>query len=191
MGKKNKKNNNGEIKFISKEMKKQTYRNEDVKLFVSAIVILIVMGICLVALFYFNGKFVTKDEFQDTTTTTTTTTTVAFDKSTILGEKTFKQSDKSYYVLFYDSKDTNYGAMYANLAYNYQGKTKLYNVDLGSSMNKKYYNPEGKENTKPTKESELVITKPTLIKIEKGKVTSYVSDRKEIINLLNEKATNK
>ena len=188
---KKKNTNNGEIKFVTKQMKTQTYKNDDVKLFTSAVIILIVMALCLGALFYFNGKFVTRDEFQDTTTTTTTTTTVAYDKNTIVADHVFSQSDKKYYVLFYDTKDKDFAGMYANLANYYEGSTALYIVDLGSTMNKNIYNKDGKENPAPTKVSELVVTRPTLIKIEKGKVTSYITDRDDIIKALTEKETTK
>ncbi len=187
MSRKDKKSNNGEIQFITTKMKKQTYKNEDVKLFTSAIVILVVMALCLGGLFYFNGKFVTKDEFQDQTTTTTTEP--SYDKTVILINKIFDMKDKNYYVMLYDSGDEKLGGLYSGLVYNYQGELALYSVDLSNKMNKDYYDPKGKENTKPTQLSEVMITQPTLIKFEKNKVSSYVTDKEEIIKLLNEKKT--
>ena len=186
---KKKKSNNGEIQFISTKMKKQTYKNEDVKLFTSAIVIMIVMALLIGGLFYINGKYVTKDEFQ--TTTTTTTTEPSYDKTIILADEAFSKKDKLYYVMFYDSKETDYGKMYANLVNYYNGDAVVYSVDMSSAMNKKYYNPEGTANTNPTKPEELVITGPTLIVFKKNKVTSYLTDKNEIIKKLSEEKTTK
>lgn len=188
MKKKNKKNN-GEIQFISTKMKKQTYKNEDVKLFTSAVIIMIVMALLIGGLFYINGKYITKDEFQPETTTTTTEP--SFDNTIILAEEVFKQKDNLYYVMFYDTKDSDYGKMYGNLVNYYNGDAVVYTVDLGSAMNKKYYNKDGKANENPTKPEELVITGPTLIVFKKNKVTSYIIEKNEIIKKLSEEKTTK
>ena len=187
--KKKNKNNNGEIQFISTKMKKQTYKNEDVKLFTSAVIIMIAMALLIGGLFYINGKYVTKDEFQPETTTTTTEP--SFDNTIILADEAFNQKDKLYYVMFYDTKDVDYGRMYANLVNYYSGDAVVYSVDLSSAMNKKYYNTKGEANTKPTKAEELVITGPTLIVFKKNKVDSYLTDKNEIIKKLSEEKTTK
>lgn len=56
-------------------------------------------------------------------------------------------------------------------------------------MNKKYYDPNGTENTKPKNSDELVITKTTLIKVNKKKVSSFITDKNEIGKLLSEEET--
>lgn len=181
---KNKKNDN---KFISKEIKKTSYMNEDYKKAISFIIVLIIILGLIALLFFLNGKYVTKDEFQNTTTTTTAP---SYDETVITVDKMFKMSDSEYMVMLYDKTVKESSVLYDGLVNSYSGEVNLYSVDLSKKMNSKYYDTKGKENTKPTKASEVMITKPTLIVIKKGKVTSYITNTDDIVKKLAQKAEN-
>ena len=184
--KKNTKKKSSEVKFVSKELKKVSNASDDYKKFVNLIIVLVVMAVLFGGLFYFNGKFVSKDEFQGKTTTTTTE--VSFDASLLTVDNMFKVSDKDYYVMVYESSDKLNGAFYGSLVTSYKGNEKLYSIDLQSAMNKKYYNKDGKENTNPTKASDVSFTRPALIHIKNGKVVSFETNKTKIIEKLNEKS---
>ncbi len=171
--------------YKMQELKKQQAMNEDYKRAVSFVIVLIVIIVLLDLLVYLNGKFVSKDLFQDPTTTTTTEP--AFNSKNILISNIFDIKDKEYMVLIYDTKDDIEDALYAGAAYSYNSdKVKLYTVDLANKMNRANYKKDGKENTNPAKSSEIVITRSTLMIIKDGKVTSYITDSEEILKKLSQ-----
>ncbi len=166
-----------EKRFESKEIKRNKELNSDYKTAVAFLIVLVIVVALFGILYLFNGKFVTKDEFQ--TSSTTTTTTVAYDESTISMASVFKQKEKEYYCLFYDKKDKTH-SMYDTLLIRYTGSIPLYKIDLSNAMNKKNYDKAGKENTKPTNAGEIMITRPTLIHIKDNEVIEYITDRDKI-----------
>lgn len=177
-----KKKNNKE-KFYSTQIKNISGNNEDYRKIISLLVILLIITALIAFLFYFNGKFVSKDKFQDGNTTTTSE--VVYDHKNILASQIFNRSDKEYYVLLYDKTDENDNALYGNLASSFNKENiKLYTVNMSLKPNSKYYNEEGKDNEGATKVEELSITKPTLIIIKDGKVEDYITDKDEIVKKL-------
>lgn len=176
-----KKKNNNTSRFQSKPIKINGGLNDDYKKVISFFIVLVIILGAVFLLYFFNGQYVTKD-LKDKPTTTTT---VKFDKSLITIGDIFKQGKGEYMVLLYDKSNNVETVLYNGLVYSYDNKkVELYTVDLSSPMNKKYYNKDGKENTKPSKVSDIVITKPTLIIINKGKVTSYITDKDKIVEKL-------
>lgn len=172
------KKKNSDNRFQSKEIKRNKSINEDYKKVIGFLVVLVIIFLLLGLVYFLNGKFVTKDHFQDSSATTTSP---KFDSSVILLDDMLKQGKSEYMVMIYDTKDENQDILYADLVAGYDDElVSLYTVDLSSAMNKKYYNKEGKENTKPTKISDIVITKPTLIVVKKGKISSYITDYDKI-----------
>ena len=178
-----KKKNKQTDKFISKEIKKQTYRNEDYQKVISFFIILAIVVLFVGALYFLNGKYVTKDAFQETTTTTE----VTYNESLITVNKMFNMNEDSYMVMAFDTKDNTSSSLYSSLVNYYTGSNKVYKLDLSDGQNKQYYNKEGKENTNPTKASEVVITRPTLMIFKSGKVVSYITDRDEIVSIFKKK----
>ena len=165
-------------KFESTEIKQSTFVNEDYKIIRAFFIVLAIVLALLGLLFYFNGKLVTKDMFSDETTTTTT---ASFDDTLVLADDIFKISDKEYMVLIYDSSDKNTNVLYDKLFNSYKGDTNLYGVDLANKMNKKHFDESlEKENTKPTKAEEIVVSGPRLLTIKKGEVTEYLKDAEKI-----------
>lgn len=170
-----------EIKFQTREIKKRRNINDDYKVVIAFLVVLVIIAGLVALLFYFNGKFVSKDLFQKSSTTTTT---AKYDETLLTIDSMFKVTDKEYYVLLFDSKEET-SFLYSNLKTSYEDENVgLYMVDLGSKMNKKYYDPSGKENTSPKKASEVLIVRPTLIKFKNGKITSYITEKEEIVKKL-------
>ncbi len=182
----NKKEEKKEVVFITKELKrKETDSEEFVKIkafFIILVIILVLLG--LLALL--NGNFVTKDYSEETTTTTTTT--VTYDSSLLTVDRVFNVTDKSYLVLFYNSKDEAEKEYVDGLIDKYDDSTtKLYKVDMSDPMNKTYYNESGTENTSPSTSKDIVITRTTLMTIKKKKVTKYQTDKAEMAKVLNTK----
>lgn len=168
------------------EIKNSRAMNEDYKKALSFIVVLVVIIALLALLFYLNGRFVSKDIFQGDQTTTTTEP--AYNEKNILIDNIFTIKDKEYMVMLYDTSDDVESITFSSAVNYYQSDDiKLYTADLANGMNKMYYNKDGKENTKPTKASEIVVTRPTLMVIKNGKVTNYITDSKEILKKLTPK----
>lgn len=177
--KKDKKKNS---KFQSKEIKVKNYMNEDYKTITTLIIVLVVIGCFIGLLFFLNGKFVTKDHFQDNTTTTAK---VKYDDSLLIVNDIFNIDDKEYFVLLYDAKDKTSNFLYSGLISSYKDdKISLYSIDLSNSMNKKYYNKEGKINKTPKNASEVLVNGPTLMVIKNGKVSSYITEKEKIVEKL-------
>lgn len=171
-------------KYYSREIKRNSEFNDDYKKVITFIIVLIVIGICIGAIFFLNGKFVSKDMFQKTTTTTTKE--VSYDPTLLTVSTLFTVKDSEYLVLLYDANNKTNGFLYNELVLGYvEDKVSLYSIDMSNAMNKKYYDTKGKENTTPTKSSEVLITKPTLMHIKKGKVVDYITKRDDIISMLN------
>ncbi len=173
-----KKKNNNTSRFQSKQIKINGGLNEDYKKVISFFIVLAIILGAVFLLYYFNGQFVTKDLKNKETTTTT----AKYDSSVIVVDDIFKQGNGEYMVLLYDKASNVESVLYNGLVASYDNeKVNLYTVDLSSALNKRYYNKDGEENKKPTKASDLVITKATLITIKKGKVTSYITEKDKIV----------
>lgn len=182
MKKKDIKSESKEISFDSVELKKQDAIADDYKKVVTFVIILVIMALLFGGLYYFNAKFVTKDEFQNKEDETTTT--VKLDTSLILADDIFNIKDDNYLVMLYDASDETSAFLYENAVTGYKGDLSVYKVDLSSAMNKSHYNKDGVENTNPNNANELSVTRNTLIEIKKGKVVNYITDRDSIIKKL-------
>ena len=143
-----------------------------------------VLGGLIGGLFLLNGKYVTKDLFQGDVTTTTTE--VSYDSTLLTVSTLFDVKDSEYYVMLYDTSEET-AFKYDNLVLGFKEvDIKLYSVDMSNAMNKKYYDINGKENVSPTKSSEIMITRPTLLHIKKGKVVDYITDFQKQVKYLTE-----
>lgn len=181
MKKKQQKNKQTE-KFVATEIKQNKMANEDYQKIRAFIIVLIIVLGLVSLLFFFNGKLVTKDLDDNSTTTTNEP---SYDESTILGSDIFKQSDKEYMVLLFDSSDKESGMLYSGLFNTYKGKIPLYGVDASNKMNAAFFNETiENENTKPTKASEVIVKGPRVLVIKDKTVTSYISEKQEIVEKL-------
>ncbi len=172
--------------FRTKEIKKKRKMNEDYKMAISFVVVLLIVLALLALLFVFNGKFVTKDEFQGNKTTSTTAP--SYDDSVVLVNNILDLSKDKYYVLVFDFKDKTQSVLYQSLVNRYNNKDiDLYSVNLGISFNSKYYNKEAKENIKTSNYRDFNFIQPTLLVINKNKVSEAITDKEKIIDMLKPK----
>ena len=177
-----------EVVFITSELKQSKLSNEEYDKVKGFVFLVIIIGIFVGILFLLNGNFVTKDLKEDETTTSTTE--AEYDKNLILAEETFTRSEKKYFVLFYNSANKDENDYAEELTNKYRNTdVPLYKVDLNDLMNKKYYDPNGTENTNPTSKDNLLITRTTLIKVSKNKTSSYLTDKNEISKIVSEEGT--
>lgn len=135
----------------------------------------------LVILYFILAIFVTKDidlsNNKDTNTSTQENSTANV-ANPILANAIFKQSEEVYYVYCYDFSDidTNVGnTISSNLI-----DEKVYRVNTKDSMNSKYVSEEGNKNSSSL--DNLVVSNPTLIKIENDTITLFLVGSDEIIN---------
>lgn len=172
--------------FHTKEIKKKTYMNDDYKMAISFIAVLFIVLALIGLLFFFNGKFVTKDEFQGDKTTTTTEP--SYDDTVILVNSILSISNNKYYVLAYDFNNTAQNSIYTSLVNSYSNSdTKLYSVNLGISFNSKYYNKDKDENVLVSNYKDFNFTRPILLVVNKNKVESVITDNEKITNVLKNK----
>lgn len=170
-------------KFQTKEIRAKKYMNDDYKMAISFVVVLLIVLALVALLFVFNGKYVTKDQFQGKTTTTTTAP--SYDDSVVLVNNILDISKDKYYVLVYDFNDKAQSVLYQSLANNYNNKDiNLYSVNLGVAFNSKYYNKEASENIKPKNYGDFNFVKPTLLVINKNKVSDAITDKNKIVEML-------
>lgn len=140
----------------------------------------IVIVLVVAALFYLITIIVSKNKTQSTSKTKEESV-IQYD-SIIIGNM-FQQKEKEYYVLLKDKNDT-YLSYYETYINNYKQKDsalKIYNVDLQSAFNKKYY---GKEN-KINKEN-FMIKETTLLKIKNSEIEESYQGNEEISKKLEE-----
>ncbi len=142
---------------------------------VSVIVILSAVFLYLVS-----AIFITKEInlFGKNNTTNTTNQTVS---NAILAKSIFNQSEESYYVYFYDFKESNNNIN--TIVSSKLSESKVYRVDTSSSFNSKYVSDTS--NRSATTLDDLKVVKNTLIKIEGDTITMYLEGEEEISNNLN------
>ena len=140
------------------------------------IIILVGVAIVCVLSYLFTAKFLVKDNSDSTKEETTIT------YENIRVGNVFNRPYKSYYVLATDlTKNTTYQSLVSTFTSNHSDE-KVYFIDLSLDINKDFI---GKSNKNATNASEIKLSDPTLIKIENGKITSYLDKKVDIENELN------
>lgn len=152
--------------------------------FVTTIAVIILV---LILAYLIIGVFFTKEiDFnkKKDTKTSEKASDVTIDNSTITAGQIFDKTDSSYYVVIYDidSKLTNLSTFISTYSSS-DGSIPIYKVDSADKLNSNYIINEN-SNTNPSSYEDLKIKSPTLIKIENGKVTSYVEDETSIKSIL-------
>lgn len=168
-------------RFETKEIKKSEYMNDDVKKVISFLVVLLIVALFIGLLFFINGKYVTKDEFQDNTTKA-----VSINTKLIILDDILKSEKNEYYVLAYNTEDTKSASIYSSLVSS--TKSDIFYVNLDETINKNHYNVAGEEKVSVNDVKDLMLTKPTLIKVKNKKIVSYTTNIDEIIKELSSKA---
>ena len=168
-------------RFETKEIKKSKYMNDDVKKVISFLVVLLIVALFIGLLFFINGKYVTKDEFQDNTTNA-----VSINTKLITLDDILKSEKSEYYVLAYNVEDTKTASIYSSLVSS--TKSDIFYVNLDETINKNHYDVAGEEKVNVKDVKDLMLTKPTLIKVKNKKIVSYTTNIDEIIKELSKKA---
>lgn len=140
----------------------------------------VIVILSAVFLYLVSAIFITKEInlFGKNNTTNTTNQTVS---NAILAKSIFNQSEESYYVYFYDFKESNNNIN--TIVSSKLSESKVYRVDTSSSFNSKYVSDTS--NRSATTLDDLKVVKDTLIKIEGDAITMYLEGEEEITNNLN------
>ena len=143
--------------------------------------ILLLFGIAIISglLYFLTAKYLIKDEFQKSSTDDVEEV-MTYDNVNV--GNVFNRPYDKYYVFAFD-REAIRASYYQNLFGNFSGgDTKIYSLDLSKGINAKYASDES--NKSATKPSELKIKSPTLMLIEKGKITEYYDTEDEIVKIL-------
>ncbi len=181
MEKKNEKNSkkvNTKVKNVksNNKIKYKTAEQEEVRNF---IIVIIVVLLCVGAIYLLTRVFVTKDLFgnnEDTSKDEITEGVVDYDVA-IMGQL-LNRPYKQYYAVIYDSEGEYMYDMYS-LVYSYTSSNKnalhVYTIDLANTLNDGYYDPENVNvNAKTLKD--LKVGDITLVKVKNGKISKIIVD---------------
>ena len=138
-----------------------------------------IIVIFFVALYFVLAIFVTKEldfskDKNETNDKQETNTNVA---NKILASNIFKQKEDVYYVYCFDFNEQDNNI--SNTVSNNLLDDKVYRVNTSDSMNSKYI---GDVDKSITTLDGLKVSNPTLLKIENGKITMFLSGENEIID---------
>jgi len=137
-------------------------------------VVVVLSAFYLLTLFILGKDDTSSEELKEAT--------IQYDE--ILAGSSFGMKEDKYVVCYYDYSDEELSELTSVLYnYSYNGKYRLYTVDMGNGFNKPYAS-ENKSNTKPASASDLAIKGPTLIKFVDGKVEQYYEGVDAIIGYL-------
>lgn len=178
MGKENKKTKKNVVKY-------QTAEQTEIRNF---IIVIIVVLLCVGAIYLLTRAFVTKDLFtknEDTPTEEVVAGKVNYEVA-IMGQ-ILNRPYKEYYVAIYDQAEGDYAADMATLLYAYTNKEEhlhMYSVDLSNKLNEGYYDPEN-VNVEAKSISDIKVGDITLIKVKNGKISKYIVDYSKMEKELN------
>lgn len=103
-----------------------------------------------------------------------------FTYNTAIVGTVFNRPESVYYVAFDEEDGNSYFDTLLNL---YEGDIQIYKVNMSLGINADYKGAEG--NYKAKTPNELSIAGPTLIKISKGKIVTYLDEIEKIEKELN------
>lgn len=125
--------------------------------------VIVVLGAFYLLTVAILGNGDTKDEVKEAT--------IQYEE--ILAGSSFDMKEDKYVVCYFDYSDEELGELTSVLSnYSYNGKYRLYTVNMNNGFNKKFASDD-KSNKNPESASELLINGPTLIKFADGKVEQY------------------
>lgn len=143
------------------------------------VVIILLCVVLLFGLMYFlTTRILSKEVTKKRKQSEVTESTIQYEK--ILAGESFTMEQEEYYVVYYDSTDTNLSSTIAT----YQADKKdikLYSVDLNDGMNKKYIT-DSDINTSSIEN--LKVKNPTLIHFKNKEAVDTITDENEIKDYL-------
>lgn len=165
------------------KVKYQTAEQEEIKKFI--IVVLVVL-LCVGAIYILTRAFVTKDLFKsgDEETKEVIPGVVNYEVA-IMGQILNRPYDE-YYVVIYNQQEGDYISDMSTMVYNYTKKEKhlhMYTVDLSNVMNSDYYDPEN-VNVNAKTLNEIKVGDITLIKVKNSKINKFIVDYSKMLKEL-------
>lgn len=143
------------------------------------VVIILICVVLLFGLMYFlTTRILSKEVTKKRKQSEVTESTIQYEK--ILAGESFTMEQEEYYVVYYDSADTNLSSTIAT----YQADKKdikLYSVDLNDGMNKKYITNSDIDTSSI---ENLKVKNPTLIHFKNKEVVDTITDENEIKDYL-------
>ncbi len=163
------------LKAQRKEVETLFKDDKDVyKVFKIALGVILFIGLAYVVINFANGTWsLTKKNKPET----------EIDTSMVIAGTMFNKEDDEYLVLAYD-KSSEKDALYEVLASKYTGSKKLYFLDLSSGFNNNFI---GNKTVISNDLNKLKFSGPTLLVINKDKITKSYATEKEIIDYLSKK----
>lgn len=152
----------------------QTTEQEEIKKFL--IVVLVVL-LCVGAIYLCTRAFVTKDLFNNKENETEEVTPGTINENVAIMGQLLNRPYDEYYVAIYDSTG-KYSFDMAQLVSSYTSKDKhlhVYTIYLDNTMNADYYDPEN-VNEKAQTVADIKVGDITLIKVKNGKINKYIVD---------------
>ena len=142
-------------------------------------VLTVILGFLLI-IYFLVAIFITK-EIDWGTKNKEASEVKKIEENTILVSDIFSQSEKIYYVYFYEFRkpNTNIDKLINN---NLKPNYKVYKVNTGSAYNASYIDKEG--NKEATTLEDIKIKNPTLIKFVSNNITEYYEGKDEILSYL-------
>lgn len=163
-----------------KKVKKTTvkYKTAEQDEIVKFFVVVLVVLLCVGAIYLLTRAFVTKDLFNKDESKVEEVISGEINYEVAIMGQILNRPYKEYYVAIYNQEEGDYIADMANLVYKYGKKEKhkhIYTVNLANKLNADYYDPE-KVNTKAQKLEDIKVGDITLIKVKNGKIVKYLVD---------------
>lgn len=144
------------------------------------ILVFSIIIIFFVVLYFILAIFVTKeiDLSKNKDNDNTVTESASGVSGAILASNIFKQKEDIYYVYFYDFEEQD--SSVSNSITSNLSSDVVYKVNTKDSMNSRYVSSESNKNA--TSLEDLKVVNPTLLKIENGNITMFLSGEEEIID---------
>lgn len=143
------------------------------------VIILICVALLFGLMYFLTTRILSKEVTKKRKQSEVTASSIQYEK--ILAGESFTMDQEEYYVVYYDSTDTELSKTIST----YQSDKKdikLYSVDLSDGMNKKY-KTDGDVDTSSIEN--LKVKTPTLVHFKNKEVVDTITDENEIEDYLN------
>lgn len=146
----------------------------------SRVLKILVVIVLVLVIFYFLTVYIL-NKGDDFTIGDTTPAEANIQYQEILAGNSFSMKNSHYYVLYYDMTSDELKSTYTNIISTYEDQEEhypIYTVDMHSVFNKKYVSNSSNKEVETI--DELMVSGPTLIEFENGKVKKYIEGQDSI-----------
>lgn len=170
----------------TKRIKTEKYHTEEQEEVMRFIKLLVIIILIVLAVYLLTRIFITKDLLNNDKEEEKVTEGNINYNTTMIGAM-FTRPEQEYYVIMYDSEDLN-SVYYNELASAYsrnKDAIKVYTIDLGNELNRKYVTENTAEVNTHTNDLEAFKVKNlALLKISNKKIVESFTSEEEIANVL-------